>query len=103
MARSVPAALRLLASSRASASSAISRSRSRSATSHSSNSGSFTREAQQQVPAVQLGRLLQRLGSPLGHPPFEGHHVDLHPGGIQRQGLPFDPQGRGVGAGERPA
>ena len=61
------------------------------------------REAQQQVPAVQLGRLLQRLGSPLGHPLFERHHVDLHPEGIQRQGLTFDPQRRGVGTGQRPA
>ena len=40
-------------------------------------------EAQQQVAAVELGGLLQRLGSPLGDPLFEGHHVDLHPEGIQ--------------------
>jgi hypothetical protein len=60
-------------------------------------------EAEQQVAAVQLGRLLQRLGRPLRHPPFEGHHVDLHLVRIQGQGLPFDPQRRRVDVSERPA
>ena len=60
-------------------------------------------EAQEQVAAVELGGVLQRLRSSLGDPPFEGHHVDLHRGGVEGQGLPFDPQGRRVDTGERPA
>jgi hypothetical protein len=33
----------------------------------------------------------------------EGHHVDLHRLGVHGHGLPFDPQRRRVGVGERPA
>ena len=61
------------------------------------------REAEEQIAAVQLGRLLQRLRSPLGNAPLEGHHVDLHRHGVHGHGLPFDPQRWRVGVGERPA
>ena len=103
IARSVPAALVWWASSRARASSAISRSRSRSATSHSSNSGSFTVKPSSRSPRYSSAACSSAWGVPSATRRSKVTTSTSTADGIQGQGLPFDPQRRGVGVGERPA
>jgi hypothetical protein len=51
-------------------------------------------QAGQQVAPIQLARLLERRGRPLGHAPLEQDDVDLDRGGIERDDVPLGDQDR---------